>query len=71
MPEMNGRELADTLLAARPGLRVLFISGYTDDVIAHSGVLEAGTLMLAKPFTPSAFTDRVRELLATAEAGAA
>ena len=63
MPVMNGRALADALLAARPGLRVLFISGYTDDVIAHSGVLEAGTLMLEKPFTTAALLGRVREAL--------
>jgi two-component system, cell cycle sensor histidine kinase and response regulator CckA len=63
MPLMNGRALADALLVARPGLRVLFISGYTDDVIAHSGVLEADTLMLEKPFTTVAFLSRVRETL--------
>jgi two-component system cell cycle sensor histidine kinase/response regulator CckA len=63
MPVMNGRALADALLAVRPRLRILFISGYTDDVIANSGVLEAGTLMLEKPFTTLALLGRVREIL--------
>jgi len=47
---------------------VLFISGYTDDVIAHSGVLEEGTVMLAKPFTTVALLSSVREMLRRAEA---
>jgi two-component system cell cycle sensor histidine kinase/response regulator CckA len=67
MPMMNGRVLANTLLAERPDLRVLFISGYTDDVIAQSGVLEAGTVMLAKPFTTLALLGSVRQILGRAE----
>jgi DNA-binding response OmpR family regulator len=63
MPEMNGRELATRLTALRPDLRVLFMSGYTDDVIARRGVLEAGTELLAKPFGPSALVVRVRSIL--------
>jgi PAS domain S-box-containing protein len=63
MPGMNGRTLAEKLVAARPELRVLYMSGYTDDVIAHSGVLEAGTLLIEKPFTAVALLERVRAAL--------
>ena len=51
MPEMNGRDLALTLTSLRPGLRQLFMSGYTADVIAHHGVLDDGVSFLQKPFT--------------------
>jgi two-component system, cell cycle sensor histidine kinase and response regulator CckA len=63
MPRMNGRVLAEALVAARPTLRVLYMSGYTDDVIAHSAVLESGTLLIEKPFTALALLARVRVAL--------
>jgi len=63
MPEMGGPEVAQRLRAARPGTRVLYMSGYTDDVLAHSGVLESGTLLLEKPFTTLALLGRVRAAL--------
>jgi PAS domain S-box-containing protein len=66
MPGMNGRTLAQKLVAARPELRVLYMSGYTDDVIAHSGVLESGTLLIEKPFTALALVERVRAALGEA-----
>jgi FixJ family two-component response regulator len=60
---VNGRQVADALVAERPTLKVLYMSGYTDDVIAHRGVLETGTLFLGKPFTVQDLLRRVREAL--------
>jgi two-component system, cell cycle sensor histidine kinase and response regulator CckA len=63
MPGMGGREVATALAAERPGLRVLFASGYTAEAIARHGVLEPGTDLIHKPFTPDALLQRVRERL--------
>jgi len=63
MPEMNGRELAKKLLSLHPGLRRLFMSGYTADVIAHHGVLDEGVQFIQKPFTLNALAAKVREVL--------
>jgi signal transduction histidine kinase/CheY-like chemotaxis protein len=63
MPDMGGRQLADTLLSGRPDLAVLFVSGHAEDVIAHHGVLDPGVHFLAKPFTPAALQEKVRSLL--------
>jgi PAS domain S-box-containing protein len=63
MPRMNGRVVAESLAAARPGLKVLYMSGYTDDVLAHRGVLETNTLLIEKPFTPLALLGHVRTAL--------
>jgi CheY-like chemotaxis protein len=63
MPEMNGKQLADQLVAQRPELRCLFISGYTADVIAPHGVLDANTHFLQKPFDASELVGKVQELL--------
>jgi two-component system cell cycle sensor histidine kinase/response regulator CckA len=71
MPGMNGRALADAVRAQCPDLKVLYISGYTDDLLAHSGVLATGTLLLQKPFTTSALLGRVREALDQGANGAA
>jgi CheY-like chemotaxis protein len=65
MPQMNGRQVADRLLAARPGLKVLFMSGYTDAAILQHGVLEPGTHFLQKPFTPDGLSRKIREVLAS------
>jgi CheY-like chemotaxis protein len=63
MPGMGGATLAQELTARRPELRVLYMSGYTDDAIVRHGVLEAGTHFLAKPFTAPDLTRKVREVL--------
>jgi two-component system cell cycle sensor histidine kinase/response regulator CckA len=63
MPGMRGPELAERLIRARSDLRVLYMSGYTDDAIAHHGFLDAGTEFLQKPFTPLGLTQKIREVL--------
>jgi two-component system cell cycle sensor histidine kinase/response regulator CckA len=63
MPDTNGRKLAETIQAARPGMRVLYMSGYPDGAIASHGMLEPGVAYLAKPFTTEAIARRVREVL--------
>jgi PAS domain S-box-containing protein len=63
MPEMNGRELAKKMLALYPGMGRLFMSGYTDDVIAHHGVLDEAVHFLQKPFSRTTLSAKVREAL--------
>jgi len=63
MPEMNGRELAERLTALRPGLKVVYMTGYTDEAVVQQGVQETGVTLLQKPFTPAALTRAVREVL--------
>jgi PAS domain S-box-containing protein len=63
MPSMSGRELVRKLLERHPHVRVLYMSGYTDNVIASGGVLEPGLAFLQKPFTPAALARKVREVL--------
>lgn len=63
MPQMSGRELAERLLAVHPDLKVLYVSGYTDDVVARHGLLEPGVALLPKPFTPDGLGRRVRAIL--------
>ena len=63
MPEMSGRQLTERLLTMVPRLKVLYVSGYTDDAIVRHGVLEPGAAFLQKPFTPKALANKVREVL--------
>jgi two-component system, cell cycle sensor histidine kinase and response regulator CckA len=63
LPGINGKQVAQLLTAARPKIRVLYLSGYTDDAIVHHGVLESGVAFLQKPFTPAVLGRKVREVL--------
>jgi CheY-like chemotaxis protein len=63
MPEMNGRQLAESLRPGHPDMQVLFISGYTDDAVIARGLVEPGTAFLQKPFGADKLAEKLRELL--------
>ncbi len=63
MPGMDGRALSEEIRRDRPGIRVLFMSGYTADVIGRNGILDEGGELIEKPFTPSEFAAKVRKAL--------
>jgi PAS domain S-box-containing protein len=65
MPDMNGKELFERLSPAQPRMRVLYMSGYTDDVIAHHGVIDEGVNFIEKPFTVHALVAKIAEILAS------
>jgi len=64
MPGMNGKELSERLIVMRPGLKVLFVSGYTANVIAHGGVIDHDIAYMGKPFSPDGLAAKVRKVLA-------
>src|SRR5216683_1183758 len=63
MPGMGGRELVQQLLGSRPGIKVLYLSGYTEDAIVNEGTIESGKAFLQKPFTLQNLSRKVREIL--------
>ena len=65
MPKMGGRQLLDAVRKHRPELRVLFMSGYTDDAVLRHGVAEAAHAFIQKPFTPLSLAKKVREVIDT------
>lgn len=64
MPEMNGLDLARQLTSLYPDIKLLFMSGYTDNMIAHHGVLDEGVAFIQKPFSIKDLADKVRRVLA-------
>ena len=63
MPGMSGKDLADLITGQRPGIAILFMSGYTDDEIVHQGILFPDTHFIQKPFTPESLGKKIRETL--------
>jgi len=63
MPDMGGRKVAESIQALRPGIRTLFVSGYTDDAMVRYGIEIAQVAFLQKPFTPDSLAQKVREVL--------
>ena len=63
MPYMSGRQLAEELTSIRPQLRVLYMSGYTDDAIVRHGLLDASLNFIQKPFDAASVARKVREVL--------
>jgi two-component system NtrC family sensor kinase len=63
MPGMNGRQLAELALAERPGMQVLFMTGYSRDAIVHQGRLERGVILIQKPISPPELSSRLRSML--------
>jgi DNA-binding NarL/FixJ family response regulator len=68
MAGMNGREVSERLRASRPTLKVLFMSGYNDDAVVRSGLVEAPAAFLQKPFDSRILATRIREVLGPPDA---
>ena len=63
MPQMGGKELSEKIKTLKPGVKLLFISGYTDEAVVRQGILDRKIPFLQKPFTPQALASKVREVL--------
>ena len=65
MPDLSGPELYKRLLATHPGLKSLFMSGYTNNAIVHHGVLDDGVNFIQKPFAMNDFAEKIKKILAS------
>ena len=63
MPGMDGKRLAEMFYSRRPKTKVVFVSGYTDEILAHRGILDPGIVYIEKPITPTMISKKVREVL--------
>jgi DNA-binding NtrC family response regulator len=63
MPKMSGRQLSQTLVGLRPGLKTIYMSGYTDDAVVRHGIREAAVAFLQKPFSLDMLARKVREVI--------
>jgi CheY-like chemotaxis protein len=70
MPQMSGPDLARRIESIRAGIKVLFMSGYTSDVLGYKGAMDRGIQIIEKPFTNQALARKLREVLASADPGA-
>jgi len=71
MPEMGGSELAERVRRINPGVKILFMSGYTEDKVIRDNLMAPGAAFLEKPFTPDMLTRKTREVLAAPAKGVA